>query len=539
MIALKDGATVPQNGQVSREIWSILKKDPDKLQNKFDFDLPETESKSPAPDKTAAEREDEREKEPRHRHIGPHERRVMLNESGVWVRHTDLDKAQVETVGTGAIYDHEKGAYWIPCAEDNWIKANKETVESYMRIDHQMDSQSSKAALNATVRLANVEFVTQMAGYSKGVYSFPGGRILVPKSPEIIEGVKGDWSFIRGYMEQFFETPEQLEHELGSLSWARKALINGTMASRQATAYAGEHGCGKNAYLSLVKTPILGGRSANPFQYMVGQTAFNLDIIKAEHLIISDQLPLTDYESKVTFGSKIKDLCVNREQRLHAKGKDAIIVEPFWRISIALNDDDDSLSILPPLDDAILEKMMLFRVGKPNCLPKGSSIDAQRVFASAIRKGLPAFIYYLENEHEIKAEIQDGRFGIAAYHHPRFLTDIIDLSPAGQLWELMERAGIIQTYDGDSLGGEFDEDGRLIPGSGRTLELESKDIYEKLVENPKTRDDVKKYGLNAIKIGKHLQTLKKRPDKKMSISVRPGRSNRKFWSFRLNHREQD
>jgi hypothetical protein len=109
--------------------------------------------------------------------------------------------------------------------------------------------------------------------------------------------------------------------------------------------------------------------------------------------------------------------------------------------------------------------MMLFRVAKPNCLPKGSSIDAQRVFASAIRKGLPAFIYYLENEHEIKAEIQDGRFGIAAYHHPRFLTDIIDLSPAGQLWELMERAGIIQTYDGDSLGGEFDEDGNLIPAA--------------------------------------------------------------------------
>jgi hypothetical protein len=29
----------------------------------------------------------------------------------------------------------------------------------------------------------------------------------------------------------------------------------------------------------------------------------------------------------------------------------------------------------------------------------------------------------------------------------------------------MERAGIIQTYDGDSLGGEFDEDGNLIPAA--------------------------------------------------------------------------
>ena len=87
-----------------------------------------------------------------------------------------------------------------------------------MRIDHQMDSQNSKIALNATVRLANVEFVTQMAGYSKGVYSFPGGRILVPKSPDIIEGSKGDWAFIRNYMQQFFETPEQLEHELARSS---------------------------------------------------------------------------------------------------------------------------------------------------------------------------------------------------------------------------------------------------------------------------------------------------------------------------------
>jgi|HubBroStandDraft_6_1064221.scaffolds.fasta_scaffold24055_4 hypothetical protein len=63
MIALKDGATVPQNGHVSPAIYSILQTDPDKLQNKFNFDLPETGSKSPTPDKTAAEREDEREKE--------------------------------------------------------------------------------------------------------------------------------------------------------------------------------------------------------------------------------------------------------------------------------------------------------------------------------------------------------------------------------------------------------------------------------------------------------------------------------------------
>jgi Protein of unknown function (DUF3987) len=52
----KDGATVPQNGQVSTEIWNILQKNPDKLQCKFGFDLPETESKPPATDKTKAKK---------------------------------------------------------------------------------------------------------------------------------------------------------------------------------------------------------------------------------------------------------------------------------------------------------------------------------------------------------------------------------------------------------------------------------------------------------------------------------------------------
>jgi uncharacterized protein DUF3987 len=63
MIALKDGATVPQNGQVSPEIRSILKKDPDKLQCRLGFDLPEAESKSPTPDTEAAEEKAEREKD--------------------------------------------------------------------------------------------------------------------------------------------------------------------------------------------------------------------------------------------------------------------------------------------------------------------------------------------------------------------------------------------------------------------------------------------------------------------------------------------
>jgi hypothetical protein len=162
-------------------------------------------------------------------------------------------------------------------------------------------------------------------------------------------------------------------------------------------------------------------------------------------------------------------------------------------------------------------------------LPKDSSIHSQKAFADKIRKELPAFIHYLENEHKIRPELADGRFGIKAYHHPRFIEDIIDSSPEGALWDMMERAGLTQAYDGSELGGEYDGGGSEIPGSGRRMELSSADIYDKIRENPKTKEEASKYLKNPSHVGKLLGRLNRRPNSRLKI--RPGRGRSTFYSF--------
>jgi hypothetical protein len=485
--------------------------------------------------KQAKQREDRKEREKRRKKepvFGPVDQRVVMYAEGEWrtANKVLVSLPQADQVCAGAIYDHEKGSYWIPDAEDKWIKVNETGVKNHLHIHKGIPKAATKdpetgepigpnpldEAMSLIARTSNVELVAQIAGYSKGVYSLAGSRVLVPKSPSVIQGKQGAWDFLKGFIHQFFASEVQTEHVLGWMSWARLSLVKGTFSPGQALVLAGEQGCGKNAFLELVVTLILGGRSANPFQYMVGQTSFNADLVKAEHLMISDQPPALSFEDRVTFGSKMKDLTVNREQRLHPKGRDAVTVTPFRRLSIAVNDDEDSLSILPPLEEAILEKMMLFRVERPDCLPTDSSIHAQREFAEKITKDLPAFIYYLENEHQITPELADGRFGIKAHHHPIFIENIIDSSPEGSLWDMMERAGIVQTYDGSGLGGEYGEDGKLILGSGRTLEVEASDIYDKLRENLKTKEEASKY-------------LSKRPNTR--LRTRPGRSLSRFYSF--------
>jgi hypothetical protein len=485
-------------------------------------EVPET------PDKHAAEANDEREKEPL---FGPQNKRVILTEKGGWVnssRETLQGMRQEETVYTGAIRDHTQGSYWYTTPEDTWVKANETAVQRYLTVNRSIKATPDRkgepsqldAAMDTIARIASVDQVTQLAGYSKGVYEFQGNRILVPKSPTVIGGREGDWRFIKTLLTQFLGE-EQLEYFLGWLSWGRLAFVTGSFAPGQVNVFAGPPSCGKNAVLDLIVTPILGGRSGNPFQYMVGQTTFNGEIAKAEHLIISDQPPTGRYEDKVAFGARIKDLSANQIQRIHSKGKDAFSAEVFWRISVAVNDDDNSFDVLPPLDVATLEKMMLFRVSQPDILP-GNTLTARQEFADRIRKGLPAFVYYLENEHRIRPEVaaskSAGRFGIDAYHHPIFINDLMDSSPEGGLWDMMERAGITKEYDGSELG-----------NCGKMLDIDAAGIFDKLLKDPATQEEARKTLRSSRQVGKMMSKLQSRPGSR--IMPRTGRARTRFFSF--------
>lgn len=57
-----------------------------------------------------------------------------------------------------------------------------------------------------------------------------------------------------------------------------------------------------------------------------------------------------DFRSRRNLRSHLKQMTVNEAQRLHAKNRDAIMVKPFWRLSISLNDEPEDLHVLPTID---------------------------------------------------------------------------------------------------------------------------------------------------------------------------------------------
>ena len=283
-----------------------------------------------------------------------------------------------------------------------------------------------------------VHYAGMLAGYTSGIYEMEGRRILVTESPRLLNPLSGDWPVLRQFFKGLLDDPEhdQLAYFLGWLKIAVESLHAGSIRPGQVLAIAGPRDCGKSLAQKII-TEILGGRSAKPYQYMAGLTSFNSDLFTAEHLTIEDDIGSTDMRARRNFGEQIKAFSVNESHRCHPKNREAITLKPFWRVSITLNDEPESMMILPPLDSSIEDKIILLRARKnPLPMPTGT-LEQRKAFWAAITAEIPAFLHDL-TQNAIPDNIQGERFGIGHFHHPELLQALNELSPESKLLQIID-----------------------------------------------------------------------------------------------------
>jgi energy-coupling factor transporter ATP-binding protein EcfA2 len=229
---------------------------------------------------------------------------------------------------------------------------------------------------------------------------------------------------------------EQAAHFYGWLRCGLTALRSGKPKCGQVVVLAGEPGAGKSL-LQNILTQVLGGRSAKPYAYMSGSTQFNAELFCAEHLMIEDEVGQFDLRVRREFGANLKAFSSNLTQRCHAKNQTALTLEPLWRISISLNEEPESMSVLPPLDESLEGKMMLLRCARQPMPMPTETPEQQEAFRSAWQAELPMFINFLLS-WVISDELRDERYGVKHYHHPDLVSSISSLSPESKLLELID-----------------------------------------------------------------------------------------------------
>lgn len=328
-------------------------------------------------------------------------------------------------------------ACWISLPETSFKRQLRKIGVNQRPADKNGMSEMDEAICRLQME-ENVAWSGPLAGYKSGFYTVSSTRILVTTSPEIIAPVQGEWPLIRAVMERLLVT-DDTDQLLTCYAWmkiAYCALAAGLKHPGQVLVLCGPHGCGKSLLQRLI-TVLLGGRVGRPYQAMSGGTSFNSDLFGCEHLAVEDEQPGTDIRARRAFGAQIKNTTVNVDQRLHGKNRDAIVLQPFWRMSVSLNSESENVQILPPLDDSLADKMILCRTN--NCvMPMATGTPEQRRdFWTALMAEMPAFIHYL-TIFEIPESRRSERFGVAHYHHPEIVRMLNEVAPEYRLLSLID-----------------------------------------------------------------------------------------------------
>ena len=254
-------------------------------------------------------------------------------------------------------YDHRRQVYWCTDAHSEWIMHNETSVKRILKSLGFLAATNSiplsdldRGVMNIQ-STQNVSYAGPLAGYAKGLARINGSNILITTSPRLIQPMAGKWPIIDGLLEGMLNDAiqDQRPYLYGWLKIGIEALRQGKTRPGQALCFAGEADSGKSLVQGII-TELLGGRAAKPYQFMTGGTDFNSDVFEAEHLMLDDESASTEIRARRAFGAQLKQITASRDQRCHAKHRAGVILTPFWRLTISVNDEPENLMVLPPID---------------------------------------------------------------------------------------------------------------------------------------------------------------------------------------------
>ncbi len=288
----------------------------------------------------------------------------------------------------------------------------------------------------------HVDWAGSLAGYRAGVYAMHGKSILVRDSPVIIEPKDGDFPVILAYLEGLLNVPDYGLRQIATFyGWAKVAyesIRTGNHRPGQALGIVGPSDAGKTFLQRHLITPLLGGREANPAPWLNGRTDFNSELAASEHGLIEDMANGLDIRSREVFGEQVKNFVISDVERVHKKGRDAVTLSLFRRLTISANDNPERSKVLPPVSSDLKDKLILLLAqASPFPMPAGTD-EERRAFAATIRAELPAFCAFLLG-FTIPPDLRSRRFGVIAFQHPAILAELNEGEPESVLLAIIDQ----------------------------------------------------------------------------------------------------
>lgn len=369
------------------------------------------------------------------------------------ITHEALAEAAGEAPVQIDYFDANSGKFLVLNQSSRWLPLNQVDYKRHLRArglrtkadEGRPLSEIDEAILNVQ-NLRDITFYGPVCGRNAGLFETNGQRVLITEDMRLPVPVRGNWPNLHAIIHGLFAVNEdhstgrdQVDTYHGWMKSSVEALRSGRQQQQQALAICGPPGCGKSLLQGLI-TDMLAGRACKAERYFSGKTPFNADLYTAEHLILEDEHCSTRIDQRMKLGAALKQHTVSTNlTSLHPKGRTAVNLPGWWRVSITLNDEAEAMMILPPLDQHMADKIILLRAGRFDFpLPMNTTVErtAARICLAA---EIPAYLHWLLHEWEIPKNLRDPkRYNIATFHHPELAESLDALSPQVELLELLE-----------------------------------------------------------------------------------------------------
>lgn len=344
--------------------------------------------------------------------------------------------------GPPAIYfsDCGGGTYFVD-NEDSFLRLSRTDIRLWLRRHGLSDEPQRRGDITEvenfladTQRDRNIRYAGPLAGYQKGMVLQNGRPVLVTEPPVIIPAADGMNSTMYDYVERLLNDPDHPDQSLYFHAWLklfRYALVSGDHRSGPAMVLTGGPNEGKTL-LSLMVRDMIGGRSADPTDWMKGITQFNAHMFGAELQVIDDKGGDSDWKTRNQFGNALKELVAGGTPQCHAKGQTPFTLYPLWRVLILINNEWENLQVLPPMVRGIQDKIVILKT-HPGAIDEPTTTSEEYVaYSKKLRAAIPDYLGWLD-AWEIPVEILDGRFGFKTWQHPEILEGLQQFSPEQRL----------------------------------------------------------------------------------------------------------
>ena len=395
-------------------------------------------------------------------------------------------------------YYPDANAFYTTNRRGDWVTLNEPTTRKMLILGGLSDS-LTKDELKEGIRLTEVDlelidikmertvdYAGVVAGWKRGVHVINGSVVLVTSEMDLIQPVRAaddaearpdgtcrGWPVLGGQFERWLSSrgwvqsretawaklaegeapsagmrPEDDGHDQRPylFAWLARwygAALAGRVTLGHGVVFSGNTGCGKTFFVQVLER-IFGGRSAQPYKYLIGGQ-FNADLIGASVLTIDDEASKTDMKSRKDLGARWKQFVAVPKIRIEGKGDNAVILSLLNRLIFCTNLTPDNLQVLPPPSEDLVDpdgksgKIMLFKFYAHGWEGPFGSISQQEAFWRRIMGELPHFLWWLLHEFTLPADLVDERFGVKPWMHPEILEALEELSPWQRILGLIDR----------------------------------------------------------------------------------------------------